>query len=127
MWFHFACRSASTSEEGILQISVTDQDGIRIARIEGDLDGQTAAGAQEQLMALTGAESSRMLIDLTDLRFISSAGLRVLLVIAKELQRAGGALRLCGANASVRSVFEIAGFDTIIPMHDARDEAIGAF
>ena len=110
-----------------MQISVTDEDGIRVARIEGDLDGQTAAGAQEELLAVTGAESCRMLIDLEGLRFISSAGLRVLLVVAKELQRLGGALRICCANESVRSVFEIAGFDTIIPMHDARQEALGAF
>lgn len=110
-----------------MRISVADRDGIRVARIEDELDGQTAAGAQEELLALIGADDSRMLIDLEGLRFISSAGLRVLLVVAKELQRTGGAMRICGANESVRSVFEIAGFDTIIPMHADQEEAMRAF
>ena len=110
-----------------MQISVTESGEIRIVSFDGDLDGQTSPMAQNALQELLGQGARFILIDCRKLSFISSVGLRVLLVAAKQAQHAQGGVRICAANESVMEVFNMTGFDTIIPVHASLDEAIEQF
>ena len=67
-----------------------------------------------------------MVLDLARLDYISSAGLRVVLLLAKKLKQAGGALALCDIQPSVREVFEISGFLAILTVCDTRAQAVAA-
>ena len=69
----------------------------------------------------------KILVDFQKMEFISSAGLRVLLATAQELQKAGGELRVCNLNEEVMDIFEMSGFDEILNVYAAEDEAMQGF
>jgi anti-anti-sigma factor len=64
-----------------------------------------------------------VLIDLTEVSFLSSIGIRLLLINAKSVQRGGGKLVLLGAQPSVLEVLEVAGVMKLFPVHDTREGA----
>jgi anti-anti-sigma factor len=107
-----------------MQIAETGTEGVALASLEGRLDTATASAVEARLVAL--AEASRVVLDLTGVRFISSAGLRVLLRAAKAAKAAGRGIAVCALQPGVREVFEISGFDRIIPAYATRDEALSA-
>ena len=94
---------------------------------EGRLDTQTSPDAQQQLIGLIEAGETKILVNLEKLDYISSAGLRVLLVAAKQLKTADGELRICGLNAVVKEVFDISGFDMILPVSLSESDALEGF
>ncbi len=110
-----------------MNITTTEVEGITIAEFEGNLDTNTAPDAEERLGELLEKGVTKILVDFTTLDYISSAGLRVLLVTTKRLGGAGGSLRICGLNETVDEVFEISGFSTIFSVFGTRDEALDGF
>ena len=106
-------------------MNITDEviDGATVAHLEGNLDTGTAAQVQERFDALIDAGATTLIADLGAVDFVSSAGLRVMLATAKKL-RPNGALRLYGLNDSVREVFDVSGFSTIIPIFDDQAGAL---
>jgi anti-sigma B factor antagonist len=88
-----------------------------IVRLDGSLDTSTAPDAQTHLDAIANDSPALVVVDLQDVDYLSSAGLRVLLSTAKKL-RPHGALRLFGLNPTVRDVFDISGFSMIFPVFD---------
>jgi anti-anti-sigma factor len=99
---------------------------VVIAKLAGRLDSSSASSAEEQLTRLIGSGAPRLAIDLSNLEYISSAGLRVLLLVARKVQQAHGKLALFGLASSVREVFSISGFDTIFTVRDDAAAALAA-
>lgn len=110
-----------------MQISTRTQNDVSIVAIGGSLDSNTSAEAQQALDAVLAGGARKMAIDFTALDYISSAGLRVLLGAAKQLRASGGTLRTFGLNDSVREVFEISGFSSILPVFPAEGDAMKGF
>ncbi len=110
-----------------MNITTSEVEGITIAEFEGNLDTNTAPDAEERLGELLEKGVTKILVDFTTLNYISSAGLRVLLVTTKRLGGTGGSMRLCGLNETVDEVFEISGFSTIFSVFGTRDEALDGF
>ena len=71
--------------------------------------------------------SRSLIIDFKDLDYISSAGLRVILKATKALKREDGKIMLCDMQDYVKEVFEIAGFDSFLPIVDFMDDALQSF
>ena len=69
-------------------------------------------------------ENQKLLIDLSDLEYISSAGLRALLVTAKRIRKESGKMCLCGLKENVMEVFEISGFSAIFDSAVTEEEAL---
>ena len=67
-----------------------------------------------------------MILDFEDLTYISSAGLLVILLTAKDMRTANVKLAVCSPSQSVRDVFIISGFDQIFDLHDSRQAALSA-
>jgi len=99
-----------------------------LVALRGELDLKTADPLREALDALVDRYSDKHLtIDLTDVEFIDSSGLGVLLGRYRRLKPAGRHLSLTGVRPAVRSVLELAGLDAIISITDApkgRSESI---
>lgn len=91
---------------------------ILIVSLSDRLDGTNAAEAEQALLGQIEAGPSRVVIDMSTLDYISSAGLRVVLLAAKRLRKADGALSLCGMKDHIREVFEVSGFLTIFAVCD---------
>jgi len=108
-----------------IQIDQEQQDGVRILALSGRLDTETAADVELALQDLLGAGERRYLVDLAGIGYVSSAGLRVLLALAKKLDGGKGELKLCDLNASVRQVFDMTGFSKLFAIFPNRDAALG--
>jgi anti-anti-sigma factor len=101
-----------------MQFAHENAGDIVVAKLAGRLDSQSATSAEERLTGLIGSDTPRLAIDLSKLEYISSAGLRVLLLVARKVQQAGGKMALFGLTPGVREVFSISGFDTIFTVRD---------
>ena len=69
-------------------------------------------------------QTSRVLFDLSSLEYLSSAGLRVLLGAAKEMRRKDGKIVLCALNEFVKEIFEVSGFQSLIPITESVESGI---
>ena len=98
--------------------------GCTVARFEGRLDAITAAGAETELSAMVA--EGPVVADMEQVRYISSAGLRVLLKAAKLAKEKGFRFAVSGLQPAVREVFETAGFDRLIPTFASAAEAAAA-
>jgi len=109
-----------------MAIAIERSGDVVVLLPQGRLDSNNAAQAEGEILAHVAAGANRLVIDFSGLDYISSAGLRVILVVAKRLKQAGGALVLCRLPAHIREVFEISGFLSILTATDTREEAIAA-
>ncbi len=98
---------------------------VTIVAITGSLDSNTAPQAKPTLDAVGASAARKVAVDFARLDYVSSAGLRVLLGLAKQLSTKGGALCSFGLNQSVREVFEISGFATILKVFPTEADALG--
>jgi anti-anti-sigma factor len=90
------------------------------------IDSANARAFEEDAYLLVDKGPVKVIIDSTDLDYISSAGLRVILTTAKKAKAAGGGLTIACAKVNVREVLMVSGFDTIFGMHESVDAAIAA-
>src|ERR1700741_3303550 len=94
---------------------------VLVVKVSGRLDSSTAQAAEETFAQLLGKHAPFLTLDMSKLDYISSAGLRVLLVVAKKLQQAKGKMVLFGLVPNVREVFSISGFDKIFTIEADQD------
>ena len=107
-----------------MEITQKQLDGIVMLSLAGRLDAVTSADADREFSSALDSGKDRLLINLAQLEYISSAGLRVLLVVAKRIQQRGGKISLNGLTAGVKEVFEISGFSSIFKIFDRQDDAV---
>ena len=110
-----------------MEITVNDADEVKILCIEGELDTVTSPEAQAELTQLVDKEVKKIVINFEKLEFINSAGLRVLLLAAKQLKAVNGQLRICSLNDDVGEIFKMAGFTTILTVKTTEKEALESF
>lgn len=103
------------------------QEEAAVARLEGRVDGSNAQDFQGALESGLDPDARVVVLDCERLAFISSAGLRVFLMLAKQLRERGARIGLCSLSAAVFEVFAISGFEKVIPIYASRAEAMGAF
>lgn len=99
---------------------------VIVADVRGRVDSGTAKAFEEKLLGLLAADATTLVVDCTALDYISSAGLRVLLMAAKRARANKGRMALCGLKPHVREVFDVSGFSGIFAIHPARDAAVAA-
>ncbi|MFC1679009.1 STAS domain-containing protein [Elusimicrobiota bacterium] len=99
------------------------QDSV-ILDIKGRFDATTAAAAESKLLALIEGGCNHIVVDFAGLEYISSAGLRSLLICAKRLKAKNGDLCLCCLIKDVKDVFDISGFSSIFTLYPTREEAL---
>lgn len=109
-----------------LEIHEEQVGAVHVVIPTGRLDTNTAKLLDERLASVTGAQGCRIVIDMTDVDYVSSFGLRVLLMAAKKVSAKDGRLVLCGLKHDVLNVFRISGFLKILTVVDDRDAALAA-
>ena len=90
----------------------------------GRVDSVSSGELERHVVARLDAGERRVVIDMAGVEYISSAGLRVLLVAAKRLKPPAGALVLCGLGPGVRTVLELAGFTSLFAVEPSRAQAL---
>ena len=91
----------------------------------GKIEHETASEFERLTVTIIDEHKDNgILIDLSEVDFVSSAGLRVFLILAKKLQKEDRTFGLCSLNDIVREVFETSGFTQIISVHGTREEGL---
>jgi len=107
-----------------MEIIETKQNEISIFKLNGRLDSNTSPGLEDKLATAMKDGTRNMVLDFENLDYISSAGLRIILKTTKDLKRSEGHIILCAMQDYVKEVFEIAGFDSFLPIVPSLDDAI---
>ena len=109
-----------------MKVHAEREDGVLVARAVGRVDGANALEFQNALRAAIGEEDD-VILDLEGLSYVSSAGLRVFLLVAKELGKRSRRFSVCSLSDSIDKVFTISGFDRVIQAHGTQAEARAAY
>src|ERR1051326_1314884 len=108
-----------------MNVETSEDNGIGTARLEGALDGKTAPEVREQLRPFLEA-NSKLILDLTKVDYLSSAGLRLLLLLYRELTARKGKLVLLGVSDDIRTVMSHTGFLNFFTLATSQAEAATA-
>ena len=108
----------------MLAISSTHQGDALVVAMDGRIDASSVKNLEERCLEWIEAGEKRLVFDFTSVGYISSAGLRVFLLIAKRLGAVQGSLCLCGMNATLRDVFEISGFSKRFTIVSSVEQAL---
>ena len=102
------------------------EDTTWVIQTEGRLDSGNAQALCDLLDAATESPGQSVVIDMEDLVYISSAGLRTILQAVRKTERQNSKLALCSLSEDVRGVFQTSGFDQLIDIHPSYPDAIAA-
>ena len=109
-----------------MQLATERLNGIVFAEAWTRVDGTNARDFERALSEAVADQDRALIVDFEHLEYISSAGLRAILLTAKMLQRRNAGFGLCFLSEPIREVFEISGFDRIISVHATRADALAA-
>ena len=107
-----------------MEINVEIRGKVKIVGLRGRLDANSSQVVEKQLQALMDQGEDRLVLDLSELTYISSLGLRVFIAVAKNIQKVNGKLALAGLNDHIYEIFKIARFTNIFSIYQSRDEAV---
>lgn len=105
-----------------MEVTTTKLGATTVIAIRGRLDSATATAAQESIMPLL-VPDCRAVIDMSGCEYVSSAGLRLLLLIAKTVARNKGKAHVAGMPDEIREVMEMTGFGNMFPSFATVNEA----
>ena len=100
---------------------------VVVALPEGRLDALASPALDNALVALEAQGARQLVLNLRETGYISSSGLRVILIHARRLRQASGDVKLCCLTGKVARVLQIAGFDTVLSIFPDEDSAAQAF
>jgi anti-sigma B factor antagonist len=106
-----------------VQLKVTDQSDCCVVSVTGRIDTLTSPDFKTGMDELVSAGAKMIVLDCSDLEYVSSAGLRVILIAAKAAKAAGGDLKCCSMQNMVKQVFDISGFSKMISIYQSLQEA----
>lgn len=110
-----------------MQIATREVGKVLVIDLAGRLDSRTAGEVGDRIDAIGTGEAHQVVLNLSGLEFVSSAGLRVILRLARLLQSFGGELQIGAARPMVEEVLRSAGFDSLLRIHPSEAEAVAAF
>jgi anti-anti-sigma factor len=109
-----------------LTLSTTSLANATVVSVGGEIDLGTAGELGDHLVSAMQDSGGDLVLDLADVSFMDSTGLKVLLATRKRAQLVGGHLALAAAGRSVRKVLSVTGLDQSFLMAETVDEAVAA-
>lgn len=110
-----------------MKTEVQQENTSTIVNVTGSVDALTAAELSKVLTAQITEGHANLVVDLTGVEFMSSAGLRTLLGAVKEARSSGGDLRITSTNPGIDKVLKMSGFHTIAKVFPSQAEAVSSF
>lgn len=101
-----------------MEIAKKEEKGLMVISVSGRLDTLTAQDFEKQCLGWLAEEKKNLVLDFSGLEYVSSAGLRCVLVVGKKAKANGNGLSLCGLTGLVQEVFSMSGFDSFFPVYD---------
>jgi anti-sigma B factor antagonist len=112
---------------GVSVVPAKDTGDVTILKVSGYLDTTTASELETALYGLLKKDRCKIVVDLTGVTYISSAGWGIFIGEIKEIRSRGGDLKLAGMVGDVFEVFQLLEFQTILESYPSAEDAIEAF
>jgi anti-sigma B factor antagonist len=110
-----------------MDIVETSRGGVSIIEIKGRLDSKTTGELEHKILGVLEGDGQKLLVDMADLDYINSSGLRVLVMAYQRLKQSGGTLAISGTKDYILEVFEIAGYHRLFNLFPNQDDALSSF
>ncbi|MBF8281866.1 MAG: hypothetical protein A2W37_15900 [Chloroflexi bacterium RBG_16_63_12] len=110
-----------------MEISTEELKQVSVMAVTGRVDSATAPELENALKKLVEAAKTQIVLDLKNVEYMSSAGLRAMVSTLKAVKRVNGDLRLASPSPRVEEVLRLAGLTSIFSIHPTRDEAVASF
>ena len=107
-----------------LNVSWARSDGVLVARLAGRVDTAGSMECARILREATESDEPSLVLNLSELTFLSSAGLRLLLMTARKFGGPGRSFALCDISAQIMEVIRISGFNQILSVHGSEAAAV---
>jgi len=107
-----------------VQIHTNKEGKATVVQLQGKVDATSAPSVERALVGAIEQGEKTLVIDCASLDFISSAGLRSLLLAVKKMKAAGGQIALAALQPNVKEVFDISGFSSLFLIHGSKTDAI---
>jgi anti-sigma B factor antagonist len=108
-----------------MEIGVVSKEGVTVVRINGEIDGKTAPAAQDKVLELA-SENNKILLELSGVEYMSSAGLRMLLMLYRKLTGQDRQLILAGVPEMLQDIMSHTGFLKFFILVDTVEDGIAA-
>ncbi|WP_336209420.1 STAS domain-containing protein [Nonomuraea sp. LPB2021202275-12-8] len=113
-------------KSSVIDVDITVEGPVTVVSLRGDLDSRTAVTVQDEVLKVMSSPCM-LAIDLTGLRYMSSAGLRVMLLVYRQAQRVGSSVALVGLSDEHRMIMDAAGFLRFFAVTDSATNLQGFF
>jgi len=107
-----------------MEINITPVDNITAVSVKGRVDSATSDSLTTRLVEIVRSGAARLVIDLAEVSYISSAGFRTLLLTERAVEEASGAMVLCGITGEMQRLFEASGFSELFIILSNQDDAV---
>jgi anti-sigma B factor antagonist len=101
--------------------------GIEILQVSGRIDPSTSNQLEEEINTVFSTGQFKLVLNLSEVDFISSTGLRIFLTALKKVKAQNGDVKICCMNSNVEKVFKIAGFVSLFDILTTEEEAVRKF
>jgi anti-sigma B factor antagonist len=108
----------------MMEITESKAGVVLVLGLSGRLDATTSRQLEELVIERVQGGANRLLLDLSKLQYISSAGLRVLAMALKQVSTTDGRMVVCGLREPVKMVFDISGFSSHFQIAESPDDAL---
>ena len=110
-----------------MEIKVSELKRVTLFEVSGRVDSSSAAQLGEALNTAIDGGRNQLVIDVSGVDYMSSAGLREMVAALKRVRRGTGDIRLASPSDRVKEVLELAGLDTVFEVFGSQVEAVGSF
>ncbi len=110
-----------------MELSTSEQKNVTVVAVSGRVDSATAPELEGSLKKLVETEKTQLVLDLQNVEYMSSAGLRAIVSTLKAVKRVNGDLRLSSPSSRVEEVLRLAGLTSIFSIYPTRDEALASY
>ena len=109
------------------EIQTVNQDGVVILNLKGRVDATNSGQVHDRVMEEIKEGCNKMIINFSEVNYISSAGLRVLIFATKSFAKNSGSFAVCSLNENIMKIFEISGLVNLFTIHDDVETGINSF
>ena len=107
-----------------MEFQTEEKNQKTILKVSGRMDATTSSEFEEKCEELIKNGAMHIVVDLSGLEYISSAGLRSILAVGKKLKSDGGSVAFCNLTGMVKEVFDISGFGSHFAVHETLESAL---
>jgi anti-sigma B factor antagonist len=111
----------------VMEINTSEMRRVQLFEVIGRVDSTNATELGTAMDRAVDDGKSNLVLDLSGVEYMSSAGLREMVRILKRVKRVGGDLRIANPSERVREVLELAGLDSVFEIYPTQVEAVGSF